>query len=796
MWRNYWKISLQSLRKKPFYTFINLVGLAIGMAISLLILLYLEKEFAYDTQWEQPIYRLAIQYKNEKETKRMAVAEPRIAVTLPLAFKQITYLTRVLPTEGSILGYQQQNNYYNGVFFADSLFFKVFNHRVLKGSVEGVFSNTEAKEIVLTEDLAKEIFAQENPIGKKLEVRTTNAFSYDGSYTVRAVIAKPTQTHFPFKALISWDYEDKFVEASWAYTYFVSNKEPFFIRKQWKDYYDAYLRRYFPQEKLFLKPIVQAVRDIHLESHLNAEISSNKNQHYLYIFLGVALLIVMVACINFININTVRSTQRIKEFGIRKMLGERKRDLLMQLFIETAILVVGALLLSLSLAELLFPFFQEFLDSELEFANIMQSRFMLFWIGVFFLLMLFSGIYPIFFLVDIPILQAIKGVLAKKTYRVSFRKTLLVVQFVITLIILSSTIMVLRQLVFLKNKDLGFDNKRVLVLRLPKNEEVFEKLDTLKVRFMESPDVYKIANSAEILGTNLISQFRFEVEENNKLREVVMGRMSVSEEFTDVMGLEIVAGRKFNKGDTAENQAILVNEALVKYLNWYNPIGKKIIISKDAEGKPLTVGQVVGVVKNFHISSLHEKISPLVMVLSNRIGNLFLSIAPKQKDEVIAYLRKHWEELLPQEPFNHFFLDENYQNHYVAEEKLAKILGYFSLLMVLVSSLGLLALSLFVSELRVKEIAIRKMLGADRKSLIWLLSKDFIGLILIAAIFAVPISYYLMKVWLKNFAYTATIEPTVFVGAIIITLLIALIPLLVQSALRAFINPIKVLQTG
>ena len=796
MWRNYWKISWQSLRKKPFYTFINLTGLAVGMAISLLILLYLEKEFSYDTQWQQAIYRLALQYKNDKEVKRMAAAEPRVAATLPRAFKKIKYLTKVLPTEGSILGYRQRSKYYDNIFFADSVFFKVFNHKVLAGSLEGVFDSTENKEIVLTEDLAKEIFASENPIGKKLEVRTSNAFAYDGSYIVKAVIAKPSQTHFPFKALISWNYEDKFVQASWAYTYFVSSENPSFISKNWKNYYDAYLKPYFPQENLILKPIIQAIEDIHLDSHLNAEIAPNNNQHYLYIFLGVALLIVTVACINFININTVRSTQRIKEFGIRKMLGERKLDLLMQLFIETAILVLGALLLSLSIAELFFPFFQKVLASELVFSNIMQSKFMLFWIGVFILLMLFSGIYPIFFLVDIPPLQAIKGILAKQAYKVSFRKTLLVFQFAITLIILSSTIMVLRQLVFLKNKDLGFDNKKVLVLRLPKNEEVFEKLDTLKARFMESPDIYKIANSAEILGSNLISQFRFEVEDKGKLREIVMGRMSVSEDFTDVMGLEIVAGRKFNKGDTNANQAILVNEALVKYLNWHSAIGKNIVISRDIEGNPLLIGEIVGVVKNFHISSLHDKISPLVMVLSDRIGNLFLSIAPQQKEEVISHLQKNWEEILPQEPFNYFFLDENYQNHYVAEENLAKILGYFSLLMVLVSSLGLLGLSLFVSELRLKEIAIRKMLGADRKSLIWLLSKDFIGLVLIAAIFAVPISYYLMKIWLKNFAYTASIKPSVFIGAILITLFIALIPLLLQSVLRAFINPIRVLQSN
>lgn len=794
MFKNYWKISWRNLLKKPFYTLINILGLAIGMAVSLLILLYLEKEFSYDDDWNKPIFRLAIQYKTGKETRKIAAAEPNVIATFPKAFKEVKKITKILPTEGTIIAYQTKNNYYNDIFFADSSFFDVFDYQVLKGSIKGIFENKENPEIVLTDELANEIFGQENPIGKKIQLRTTNAFSYDGNYIVKAVVKNPYKTHFRFKALISWNHDDKFVGASWAYTYFVYQGDIKKIRKNWDEYYNNYLKRYFPNEEISLKPIVQSIKNIHLQSKLDSEIYANGNENYLYLFFGISLLMVTVACINFINISTVRSVQRIKEFGIRKMLGESKTGILVQLFIETSILVFVAFLVSLSFAELFFPLFKETLDQNLSFKTLYESKFIIFWLATFVSLTVISGVYPIFYLTKIPALNAIKGIVERKYYRVSFRKTLLVVQFAVTLVIMAITIMVLQQLIYLKSKDLGFDKKRVLVIRLPKNGEIVEKLDLLKTKFMESPDIYKVANAAEMLGTNLISQFRFEIEQNNKFKEAVMGRMSVSADFIDVLGLEIIEGNKFEEKEELEYQPLIINEAAAQYLKWTNPIGKKMIISRDEEGNPLVVGMVVGLVKNFHFSSLHSKISPLVLVQSNRIGNLFLSIAPKQKNEVIDYLYNIWNEELPNEPFNYFFLNENYQKHYIAEETLAKLLVYFSLLMVLVASLGLLGLSLFVSELRLKEIAIRKMLGAGKWSLIWLLSKDFVYLIILANILAIPVGYHLMDMWLKNFAYTTSIEASIFIISFILTLFIALLPLFLQAILRVFVSPIKVLQ--
>ncbi|WP_207764438.1 ABC transporter permease [Raineya orbicola] len=789
-------ISYRLLLAKPLYVLINVIGVALGMAIALLILLYLDNQFSFDKHWQKDIYRLAIRYKSGNEYRRIAAAEPHIAPTLHRAFPQIKHITKILPTEGTIIDYLGNSNFYTDVFFADSLFFKVFDCQVLQGSVSNIFRKPESKEIILTQDLAQEIFGSENPIGKTLQLRTTNAFTYDGEYLVKAVIAKQETSHFPFKALISWNYEDKFVQNSWVYTYFTCSQKPSFIAQKWEWYYQGYLKRYFPNEDLFLKPIVQNVRDIYLNSKLEAEIYPNANKNYLFIFLATALLMIVVACINFVNLNAVRSTQRIREFAIRKVFGESRQELLIQLLVETLILMFLAFLVSLMLTELALPYFSQILQTPLALRSIFGSGFMLFWVITFLLMILLSGVYPVFYLVDIPILNGLKNILPKQNYRISFRKTLLVMQFTITIVILALTIMVIRQLNFVKNKDLGFDNQRVLVIRLPKSEEVFEKLDTLKKALMQSPDVFKIANSAEIIGTNLISQFRFEVENNGKLVEVVMGRMSVNKDFIDVMGLEIVQGRKFDERDTTANVALIINEAAATYMNWQNPIGKNFVISRDENGNPSVIGEVIGVVKNFHISSLHKKISPLVLVLSNKIGNLFLSVSPKHREEVLAYLQKTWQEILPTEPLNYFFLNENYRKHYLNEEKLAQILVYFSFLVAMVASLGLLGLSLFISELRLKEIAIRKVLGASRWHLVRLLSKDFIQLLLLSALIAVPLGEYVIHLWLSNFAYTTQTSANVFIGAFLLTFLIVVIPLFVQAFARVFINPNKFLQAG
>ncbi|MCS6795638.1 MAG: ABC transporter permease [Raineya sp.] len=789
-------ISYRLLLAKPLYVFVNVVGVALGTGIALLILLYLDNQFSYDKHWNKEIYRLAVRYKSGKEYRRIAAAEPHIAPTLSKAFPQIEQVTKILPTEGTIVAYQGRSNYYADVFFADSSFFKVFECPILQGSTEKIFTQSETKEIVLSQDLAQEIFGSENPVGKILQIRTTNAFSYDGDYAVKAVVACPPTSHFRFKALISWNDTDKFVQNSWVYTYFTCQEKPAFIIQRWQWYYEGYLKRYFPSEEMFLKPIVQDIKDIYLNSKLEAELYPNANRNYLYILLATASLIIVVACINFVNLNAVRSTQRIREFAIRKIFGESRRELLQQLFIETLILVFLAFWLSLMLTELSLPYFSKILETPLNLQNLFSSSFLLFWIGTFLIMILLSGVYPVFYLVEIPILEGLKNMLPKYKYRFSFRKILLTMQFIITIVIFAFTIMVIRQLNFVKNKDLGFDNQRVLVLRLPKSEEVFEKLDTLKRVLMQSPDIFKIANAAEIIGTNLISQFRFEVENQGKLIEVVMGRMSVNKDFIDVMGLEILQGRKFDERDTTANVPLIINEAAANYMNWTNPLGKNFVISRDVNGNPNVIGEVIGVVKNFHISSLHKKISPLVLVLSNRIGNLFLSVSPKHREDVLEYLEKTWKELLPNEPLNYFFLDENYRKHYLNEEKLAQVLVYFSFLVATVASLGLLGLSLFISELRLKEIAIRKILGANRWQLLYLLSKDFILLLLFSAVIAIPLGEFVIRMWLKNFAYTTPITPSIFISAFVITLTMSAIPLLIQAFLRVFINPNQFLRAS
>ncbi|MDX1903251.1 MAG: FtsX-like permease family protein [Thermonemataceae bacterium] len=788
----YWKTALRSLAKRPWYVFINVVGLAIAFSVSLFILLYVEREINYDKQWEKSIYRLATKYHTPKETRKMAATEPHIIATFSQAFtKNIHQYTKILPTEGTILSTQQKSAFYNDIFFTDEKFFEIFAYKPLKGSISNVFE-PNSKEIILTESLAKELFGTQNPVGKTLELRTTNAFSYDGAYLVKAVISNPKQTHFRFKALISWNSKDKFVENSWAYFYFrwrgSATKD---IKEKWKNYYQNYLKRYFPQQKMLFEPIIQPIESIYLNSKLEVELSPNTNKNYLFIFMGIALLMLVVACINFINTNSVQLVKRLKELGVRRVLGENTWGFFLQNLAETSWLLLFFLIFSLSISELLLPVFNILLQTELYFSRIYQSFFLMAWISFFLLLILLAGLYPTFAVLRIHILELLRNQFHQRDYRFYFRKTLLVFQFVITLVIMSVTLMVLRQLVFLKNTDLGFEQQHILILRLPKTQAIVENLEVFKEKILQNPDIYKVANSAEIMGTNLVSQFRFETEDG---KEFVMGRMAVSNDFTEVMGLDVVQGEKFSEVPTDEYEQMLINEAAISYLPWKNPIGKKLIISRDSEGNPLVVAKILGVVKNFHSTSLHSKISPLAMIQSSRIGNLYLNIAPKQRKEVMLYLQNTWQEIFDKEPFNAFFLYETYDKHYIKEEILAKLLAYFSMIMALVASLGLLALALFMSELRMKEIAIRKVLGASKISLIWLLSKDFIFLIILALFLAIPISYELINIWLKNFAYTTTIKPGIFVIAFALTLLIALIPLLLQVLLRVFTSPIKVLQ--
>ncbi len=795
MWSVYFKIALRHLTTHKFYTFINVFGLSVGVACSLLILLYLQHEFSYDRHFpnNERIFRIGVDFRTEKEVRQMAAAHPALGYYLAQGFpEQIEAVSKLLPTEGSILNYRESNIFSTDVFFADPHYFKVFQHEVLAGNLATALADSQS--IVLTQSLAKELFGEEEALGHWVNIRSTNLFRYDGAYRVRAVIADPPQNaHLPFRALISWNTQDRLVKISWVYTYFKtrSEKDLDVIKQEWGDFYTQYL------ESLQLTNAYHIfnINEIHLYSTLAAEPYTIGNINYLYVFLIVAIFVTAIACMNYVNMTTARSAQRLKEVGVRKVLGSHRSALMSQFLVESAFLTAISFVVALSLVELTLPYFNEITGKELQLLALYRTNLFPIMLAFFGFVVLLAGLYPAFYLSALRPLQALKGNIRAGTQHISLRKILVIAQFTIAIITMVGTGVVYQQLAYLRNRDLGLQKNNILVIRLPQNEILLKHLEKIKQQLLKSPDIYRVGNAADVPGDKLTSEFLFEVQSKEGWKKEQLARMIVNYDFLETLDIRLLSGRNFQPDNQADySEAVLINEAAAEYLGWTEaPLGRQIVVSRDAEGKP-NIRKVIGVIKNFHVSSLHAPVAPMVLIGSRRVGNLFLNIEASKLKEVLVHLSNVWGKLVPEEPLSYFFLDENFQQHYLAEEKLGQVLGYFSLLAVAISCLGLLGLASYTTEIRTKEIGIRKVLGATMESLILLLSKDFIKLVLIAIVLAMPLGYYAISKWLDNFAYKTEVQWTIFLWAAFIAFVAALLPLSLQTLKTISMNPVKALR--
>jgi putative ABC transport system permease protein len=794
MWSVYFKIALRHLTTHKFYTFINVFGLSVGVACSLLILLYLQHEFSYDRHFpeHERIFRIGVDFRTEKEVRQMAAAHPALGRYLAQGFpEQIEAVTKVLPTEGTILNYGESNIFSTDVFFADPNYFKIFQHEVLAGNLAKAL--TDSQSIVLTQSVAKELFGEEGALGRWVNIRSTNLFRYDGAYRVRAVIADPPQNaHLPFKALISWNSQDRFVRTSWVYTYFKTKNQGDLdvIKAEWDDFYKQYLEELQLTEAYHIFNI----NEIHLYSTLTAEPYTVGNINYLYVFLIVAIFVTAIACMNYVNMTTARSAQRLKEVGVRKVLGSHRSALMGQFLVESAFLTAISFVVALSLVELSLPYFNEITEKKLQLLDLYRTQLFPVILVFFGIVVLLAGLYPAFYLSALRPLQALKGNIRAGTQHISLRKILVIAQFTIAIITMVGTGVVYQQLAYLRNRDLGLQKNNILVIRLPQNEMILKHLEKIKQELLKSPHIYRVGNAADVPGDKLPSEFLFEVQSEKGWKKEQMARMIVNYDFLETLDIRLLSGRNFQPDNEADYQeSILINEAAAEYLGWREaPLGRQMV-SRNAQGQP-QIHKVIGVVKNFHVSSLHSPVAPMVLIGRRRVGNLFLNIEARKLKEVLTHLSEAWAKSVPEEPLSYFFLDENFQQHYLAEEKLGQVLGYFSLLAVAISCLGLLGLASYTTEIRTKEIGIRKVLGATMESLILLLSKDFIKLVVVAIILAMPLGYYAISKWLDNFAYKTEVQWAIFLWAAFIAFVAALLPLSLQTLKTLSMNPVKALR--
>ena len=819
MLRNYLKIAWRNLVRNKAFSAINIAGLSIGMATCLLIGLFVLDELSYDRQFEKAdrIVRVVFRGTMNGEKMREANVMPPVAQTLRTDYPEVLEATRLRRAGIVRVTYQNGPFQEERLAYVDSNFTQVFSLPLLKGRTRtGGPAGPNAKTalmqpntVIITTTTAQKYFDNDDPIGKRLTFKDVPT-----PYTVTGVIDPlPANAHFHFDLFASMASLPEAKATSWLqsnfYTYLVlpdgydynrlQAKLPQVAQKYMVPQFEkmmgvsiAEIRKKGNDFGLFLQPLTA----IHLRSDIKpeSELEPGGDIRYVYIFGAIALFMLLLACINFMNLSSASATKRAKEVGVRKVLGSEKGRLIGQFLAESTLLTALSLLLAVALVWLTLPFLNDLSGKNLHLSFV-QTPWLLPGLVLFGLLVgILAGSYPAFFLSSFKPISVLKGTLSATSGRssINLRSGLVVFQFFISFLLLVGTTVVYRQLRYIQQASLGYNNQQVLVVQgtgsLGKNEAIFQQ------QLLQDARV----GSASISGflptgpsnSNLFSVFPD--SHNEQVARVI--RYGVDYDYLPTLGMKLVSGRNFSPTFGTDSSAVLVNETAARTFGWGKNAVGHTLNSPNYQGDNRTY-RVIGVVQDFHFRSLHERIAPLAMVLGDNAGSVIVKAKTKDMADLVTLAKKQWASFGSDEPFRYSFLDESYQATYQAELKTGRILGLFAGLTIFVACLGLFGLATFTAEQRTKEIGVRKVLGASVTSIVTLLSQDFLKLVLIAIVIASPIAWYAMNRWLQDFAYRINIEWWVFAGAGLLAVGIALLTVSFQSIKAALMNPVKSLRS-
>jgi len=796
MWKNNYKIALRNMQSSKVFSAINIFGLATGLACCMLMFLFIQDELSFDNfhQKGKNIYRVTSRTQSTDEKKELAVAPAPWAPLMKKDYPEIKQYVRLLKDERSLIGEKgKEHSFINNVIFADSSFFDVFSFPLLKGNP--VSALTIPNSIVLTREAAVKIFGNADPMGKMIEVNTSYTSTMDVQVT-GVTETPPANSHFTFGALISLStFGD--MSTLWSYhmhnTYLVleNNASRQVVENKLKSFSDKYLANN-PNADGKQDIHLQALADIHLHSNLVGELESNGDIRYIYIFSGIALFVLFIACLNFMNLSTVRSLKRAKEVGMRKVIGAARSQLIRQFLVEAIVVSFFALMLAIVLVVLALPVLNHLSERSLKIG--LEGNYGL--LSILFILTglvgLVSGIYPAVVLSSFNPIDVLKGSFQNSNKGTTLRKVLVTLQFVICIALISSTIIVYNQLQFIQNKKLGFNQEKVIVVNLPKNSDP-QKLETFKTMIKNISGVLSVSAASNVPGTkipvNLVHNGNSSVVQNTSMQ-----MLFVDNDFLKTMQIKIIGGRDFSRDFPEDpNEAFILNREAARQLGFTN--------TSDALGKPfqwvlpekpLKTGKIIGVVDDFNITPLKTAVQPLVLhIVPRRFQFLYVRI---NSNDVITAVEKKFTAYNEGQPFEYSFLDETIQAMYASEKKLEKMFGYFSALAILLACLGILGLSIYYAQQRMKEIGIRKVLGASTRSIVRELSGEFLQPVVIAALIASPLAWWAMSKWLQDFAYRIDISWWVFAIAGFVAIIIAMITISFQAIRAALANPVNSLR--
>lgn len=787
MFKNYLKIALRNLRRAKVYSVINIFGLAVGLACTILIMLWLTDELSFDKFHEDSdqIYRISSHRQNMGSKDLYAGSPAPIGPAAQLEFPEVTHFTRLQSGwTGWYFHYGDKNFMEERLACADPSFFEIFPFEFLKGDPKTAL--VERYSVVLTENLAKKCFGDEDPMGKIIQMD-------DNDMLITGVIKNtPANSHiqfdyiFPIINMTEW--RESQIE-SWEYLQFATylklyeNADPELVDQK----LNSLVKKNTPDARL--KLALQPLEDIHLYSNeMNNWMivyPGKGNITYVYIFFLIAMAVLFLACVNFMNLSTARAGTRYKEVGIRKVTGAQRTNLIAQFLGESLILTFIALGLALLFVELTLPVFNELAAKNLNLNITLNQPFTLLIIVMTLLTGLISGSYPALYLSSFNPTGIMKTFVQFKTGKSgTIRKILVVGQFTITIILIVTTFVIFRQLSFINNKDLGFDKENIITFAT--YGEYGRNYEAARNELLQNPAILNISRAFPP-GQGYGGTTEVDWEGKNPNDEVTFFDDKVDYEFANTFGIEMAEGRFYTKEFTTDPSNFVLNEVAVKKMNLSDPIGKRFTYQGEQ-------GVIIGVAKDYHGGSLHEPIVPKVLKFTDRGFFVCVKFRTGNTAQIIQYLEKKWEKFVPNFPFRYSFLDESINNYYKTEKRIGTLFSYATILAIFIACLGLFGLTSFMAERRTKEIGIRKVLGASVSGIVHLLTREFSGWVLLANIIALPVGGYLMHGWLQNFAYRISIDWWVYVLAGGSAFLIALFTVSFQAIKAALTNPVEALR--
>lgn len=810
MFKNHIKFSVRMFLKEGIYPWLNVLGLSLGISCGILVLLYLQYDLTYDRHHKnhKNIYRIVNHLQATGASFDVCTTARELAPLLAGDYPEIENYVRFEGFYNPMLKHisddgQETMEYIERVYETDSSVLSVFSHQFVEGNPKTALH--APNKMVITEKVAQLFFGNESALNKEISID-------DGErYEVTGVIkALPGNTHLKYDVLVSqlpldreWIREGRedpvrVSEGFWnpdTYSYLVFNENynasEFYTRfpQIYETYYKGFADKIDGKADFGLEPLA----DIHFTSKKGDDVEQG-NINYTYTFAAIGVFIIMLACINYVNMATSRAVNRATEIGMRKVLGHSRKKLFFSILLEAYLLAIMALLIAILICVIAIyatPL-EDWLGKEFQLNFFNNPTLWLGSLGLTLAIALLSGFYPALYLPSIPIAKALKGKFSAQNSGRLLRKSLIVFQFIISLFVIICTYLMDSQIKFLRDTDLGFQNENVVLLPI-QDTLVINQMDAIKTEFEKLPGVVQTSTAYGVPGKGVGgSVFRVELPEGDMTQQTI-NTIWAGEDYIETMGIELIAGRNFHKGSEADrNLRVIVNETTVKVMNWGDSaLGKKLrFFHGDQEG------EVIGVMKNFNYNSLHNKVDPLLIGLSYNLGGfLHIRVQPENLRMTMAKIEEMWRKFDPNHPYQYDFLDENFNAQYKADETQQRLVGMLSYLCIFISILGLVGLAAFTAGQKTKEIGVRKALGASSGSIVGLFSKAYVKLIIIAFIVAVPLANYIISEWLTSFAYQVEIKWYNFIVPGLIVFLVAMVTVSLQTIKAANANPVNALRS-